>query len=374
MSTVPTSPDATTPAALGEATGSEDPHVLVDRRGRVVWANAAALELIDPGCEGRLWSDVIGMPAEPVAALLSDARRSTSQVPLTMRVTGRTGQLGGVSGARLSALDARVLLRVRSERGGFGELTATLDRLNAEIARRQDVEEELSRVLNTTVLSLQRSNAALSEFAETAAHDLRSPLARISGFAELVADSADLDPASAAMLGRIEQAALDAAELVETLLTEARTRARDNHQDVCLVDLLAWVRSMVDERAVVVRHEDDLPTVRVAEQPVRQLLLNLVQNSAKHRTGPDPAHVLVSVVEASDVCTVSVADDGPGIPEDARATVFERGFSTSAGGTSGLGLHLCRRIVQQHGGTIEVTDSPLGGCAFTFTLPVANAA
>ena len=366
---------ATVPSALAEHEGSHDPHVLIDRAGCVVWANACALRQIDPRCVGRRWADVIGMADDPVEALLADARRSTSPIPLTMEVHGQAGQLaGGVSAWRLSALDPRVVLRVRSQRSGFAELTETLDRLNAEIARRQAVEEELSRVLNTTVLSLQRSNAALSEFAETAAHDLRAPLARISGFAELVADSADLAPQNAEMLGRIERAAIDAAELVETLLAEARARARDNHRDVRLVELVGWVRSMVDERAVQVQHAADLPTVRVAEQPVRQLLLNLVQNSAKHRTGADPACVLVTATALGEHCAVTLADDGPGIPEASRTRVFERGFSTASDGTSGLGLHLCRRIVQQHGGTIEITDSSLGGAAFTFTLPVAPAA
>ena len=106
-------------------------------------------------------------------------------------------------------------------------------------------------------------------------------------------------------------------------------------------------------------------------QAVRQLLLNRVSNAGKHRGRLGPVSVTVEATVADGRCEVLVADDGPGVPLELRDAVFERGVSTEQEGIHGLGLAMCRRIVEEHGGRIALEESASGGALVRFSLPLS---
>lgn len=351
---------------------AQDAVMVVSPDGLVIDADRAAEQLFD-GCRGRLLGEFTLTPADVVLELLQSFRRSTTAVPGRLRLLTKDGaQHLHVRGRRRDRHSDDVEIAVRLAEDRFSELTRALRRTNDEIQRRIDVEEQLRRVWSETVVKLERTNADLRRLAETLAHDLRNPITTIDGFVSLVLADPDLDEGHRRQLERVARAAIGMHDILEGVLLEAMARSEADLADVPLSDLLTWVGQLVDDGAVRVVVAESMPTVHVEVQSVRQLLLNLVSNAAKHRGRQAPAIVTVAAVEHDGACEVTVADDGPGIPEQLREVVFERGVSTEDEGQHGLGLAMCRRIVHEHGGEIRAEASPSGGALFRFTLPLAR--
>jgi two-component system sensor kinase FixL len=103
---------------------------------------------------------------------------------------------------------------------------------------------------------------------------------------------------------------------------------------------------------------------------VQQVLLNLIRNGCEAAADPSSRHVTISSEVSGDTVKVSVEDNGPGIPSDRLATLFEAFRSTKDGGM-GMGLAICRTIVEAHGGSIWAENRPEGGARLSFTLPLA---
>jgi len=351
----------------------QEAELVVAPDGLVVEADEAPVRLLGD-CRGRPLLDVVQTPEDVLDALMAGFRRSTSPVPGRLRLrTAEGSQEMSITGRRRSARERDVVLVVRLVGDRFSELTTALQRTNTEIARRIAVEEQLRRVWGQTVAQLERSNADLLVLGESFAHDLRNPITTISGYVGLVLADPDLPEGTRRQLERVLRAAQGMEDIVEGLLHEAVQRSEAIRVDVELEDVVGWVGSLVDEGAVRVHVERPLPAVHVSLQSVRQLLLNLVSNAAKHRGRAGPAHVTVAARPLGERCEVTVADDGPGIPEERREAVFERGVSTEEEGEHGLGLAMCRRVVQEHGGEIVVESAPGGGALFRFSLPRAGA-
>jgi two-component system sensor histidine kinase KdpD len=113
----------------------------------------------------------------------------------------------------------------------------------------------------------------------------------------------------------------------------------------------------------------DLPSVAGDYALVDQVVSNLLENAARHA----PAHTTVRVrARAGDgVVVIEVADEGGGVPKEVREVIFEPFRSGGRAGSTGVGLAICKAVVDAHGGTIAVGDGPTGGATFTITLPVA---
>ena len=217
---------------------------------------------------------------------------------------------------------------------------------------------------------LQRQNERLEEFARVISHDLRNPLNVALGRLELAQrdhDSPHLDDVARA-LGRMD-------DLIDDVLTAARSgEPVEETEAVALADLAqeCWTTTEKADASLVV--ETDL-TVRADPGRLRQLLANLFRNAIEHgstgnRTGSDDA-----VEHGGDGVTITVgdcesgffvADDGPGIPEDRREDVFDRGFTTDDDGT-GFGLSIVEEAAKAHGWTVDVTESANGGARFEVT-------
>ena len=237
-------------------------------------------------------------------------------------------------------------------------------------SRTGTTEQELRRALDDTVLRLEELLDDAHGFVETVAHDLRAPLAAMSGFAELVAKDDSLPAVSQQLLHRIVLSARTASERVESVLQQARARAGELRDDVDVATCLDWVVDLLDPRAVTVRTTGPLPVVLANEQAVRQVLLNLVGNAATHgATGDQPVAVGVRARRLRDpdqgLWEIEVADDGPGLvsPDDVPAE--------ESRGAHAAGLERTRRLVEQQGGTLSVrTGGPgPGGLTVRFTLP-----
>jgi two-component system sensor histidine kinase KdpD len=120
---------------------------------------------------------------------------------------------------------------------------------------------------------------------------------------------------------------------------------------------------------VDIRLPDLVPLTDADYVLVDQVVTNLLENAARHT--PDGGRITIEVCDHRDVVAVSVSDTGPGVPAAERTTIFEPfRTGTTPNRSSGIGLAICKAIVEAHGGRITVGDAPGGGAMFTFTLPV----
>lgn len=212
-------------------------------------------------------------------------------------------------------------------------------------------------------------------------HDLRTPLTAISGNASnLLTNDAVLDAAARRQICTdIWQDSQWLIGLVENLL--AITRIEDGRMQLRLSpqlveevveEALHHVGTHGAEQRVTAHYPDQVLLADMDARLIMQVVINLVDNALKY--APAPAHVEVTVRPEGQDVAVQVADNGPGIPDDGKDKVFEMFYTGPARVADsrrslGLGLPLCKAIVNAHGGTLTLTDNTPHGCVFTFTLP-----
>ena len=218
--------------------------------------------------------------------------------------------------------------------------------------------------------SLRDKNERLEEFASIVSHDLRNPLNVAQGRLDLAREEHDSEHLDAVA---------DAHERMETLIDDLLTLARDGSggdgaERVPLDEFVGTCWDGVETEAASLRVETDR-TIRADRSRLRQLFENLIRNSVEHGSTGSRAEPGDSVEHAGEGVTVTVgdldggfylADDGPGIAESDRETVFETGYTTSDDGT-GFGLEIVRTVASDHSWDVRVTDGPEGGARFEFT-------
>jgi two-component system sensor histidine kinase KdpD len=133
---------------------------------------------------------------------------------------------------------------------------------------------------------------------------------------------------------------------------------------------LARLAAPLRERKVTARLPEDLPPVHVDGLLVEQVFINLIENATKHTPAGQPIDVEARR-EGSEV-VVEVADRGPGLPAGQEQKIFEKFYGVGAGGGAGLGLTICRAIVEAHGGRIGARNRRDGGAVFRFSLPAGE--
>lgn len=243
---------------------------------------------------------------------------------------------------------------------------------------RRDEIGELALALDEMAARLQALLARERELLANVSHELRTPLARIRVALELAAEEGERPPS----LVGVEDDLAELEGLVADVLTSARLAASEGGAAGFLLNLgpldaAAVVRAAAARlgerhpgRAVRVAVGEGLPAVRADGALVRRVLDNLLENAARYGEGP----IEVAVAAAGDGVVFSVSDRGPGIEPGDLALLFEPFFRAERsrsrrGGGVGLGLTLCRRIVEAHGGRIEAASRPEGGARFSFVLP-----
>jgi two-component system, sensor histidine kinase and response regulator len=243
----------------------------------------------------------------------------------------------------------------------------------------------LSEQRKMLVEQLSKANAAKNRFLGMAAHDLRNPLASIRGIAEFMREGAvgPLTPEQIELVDTIHGAAQSMLVMVNELLDVATIEAGELKLSLEIYnfgDLIAKSVSMINREAVKkkthVTFEAPPEPVKLTIDPakMRQVVDNLVSNAVKYSPPGSTIRTFVTPNPANRTCSFSVRDQGPGIPDDERDKLFKdfsRLSSKPTGGekSTGLGLAICRKIVEAHHGNIVVENLPERGCEFRVTIP-----
>ncbi|MCU4801942.1 PAS domain S-box protein [Halobacteria archaeon HArc-gm2] len=246
----------------------------------------------------------------------------------------------------------------------------------------QDVTEQVEREqrLEELVDRLEASNERLEQFAYAASHDLQEPLRMVSSYLRLIEQryADELDDDGREFIDYAVDGADRMRDMIEGLLQYSRVdTGGGSFEPVDLASVLADVRADLQvtlEESDAEITVDDLPTVEGDDGQLRQLFQNLLDNAVEY-SGDDRPRIDVDAEPAGDEWRVSVSDDGIGIdPEDSGRVfeVFQRLHAPDDYSGTGIGLALCERIVERHGGDIWVASEPGEGATFTFTLPAAG--
>jgi PAS domain S-box-containing protein len=225
--------------------------------------------------------------------------------------------------------------------------------------------------------ALERSNRELEQFAYVASHDLQEPLRAIVGFLQLLQSRYE-DKVDEKGKHYIERT-VKAAHRMQTLIRELLTLSRVNSKGSTFLptDLSLLVQGVLDtlQTTILERKAEVtcaiLPTIRVDAGQIRSLFQNLLLNALHYNESPKPL-VTIGVQELDDTYRFQVQDNGIGISPQFHQRifmVFQRLHTEREYPGTGLGLALCKKIIERHGGTIWVESTPPGGSTFYFTLP-----
>ena len=253
----------------------------------------------------------------------------------------------------------------------YAELLPLLERMDDQTRMLEEQNERLERAV-----TLRR------EFAGNVSHEMKTPLQVIGGYAELLQAGvvSQEDIPRFAELIRTESNSMRS--LIDDVLTLSKLdeRAHEKGDPIELAGLcrraIARLEPAADEREVTVSLVSEEPVVVAGSEALcEQMVYNLVDNAIRH--GSFGGHVEVCVRKEADTVTLTVADDGPGIPADQRDRVFERFYrldtsrSRETGGT-GLGLAIVKHVAESMGGTAHVEESDAGGARFVVTMPAVE--
>ena len=318
--------------------------------------------------EGRLWHDFVH--AEDLAGFADwwDGLRAGPPTTHVYRICRPNGSVVSVE-----TLARRVVLL---EQQAFEVHALTRD-VTDHVERAADLAQQC-RQLQDLIDGVNRSNEDLRHFAADAAHDLRAPLSAISGFAQLLArhEGARLDELSQHFLAMILGATGDMGRLLEAALEYGQLATAG--PQLALVDCTEVVkRAKIRLQAEIERTGADvrlepLPVVYADPVQLGRVFQNLISNACKSAPPGGTVQVVVSARRVARGWHLSVSDDGTGVSLPDRDRIFQlfhRGGDAPHDGGTGIGLTICRTIVERHGGRIWVEDGPGGGSRFAFFLP-----
>lgn len=345
-----------------------DPTIILDDAGKIVLLNARAEKRF-----GYSHNELIGhevtdiIPFGFTERLMDDGLRSAEEA--------LDQQMG--SGAELVALckDGAVfpveIMLTPLQTDDDVLVTAAI----RDISRRKASEAAMLR----KIAELHRSNEELSQFAYIASHDLQEPLRMISSYTQLLAKryAGRLDSDADDFIGF----AVDGAERMQRLIQDLLAYSRVGTDSINLAEVssekaldeaLINLRSAIDDCGAVVTR-DALPTIRADATQLTQLFQNLVGNAIKYRRETTP-HVHISARRnADDKWEFTIKDNGLGIEKQYLTRIFgmfQRLHSREEFSGTGIGLAICKKIVDRHGGNISVESTPGEGSAFHFSLGV----
>lgn len=258
---------------------------------------------------------------------------------------------------------------------GFQQSNARLHELNETLERRV---EERTRELQRRSEDLRRSNEELEKFAYVASHDLQEPLRMVSSYTQLLARryKDQLDEDAEEFIGY----AVDGAERMQTLINELLKYSRVGTQgkELTPTDCEEVLKAACANLKIAMEESESelkfgsLPTVVGDQTQLIQLFQNLIGNAIKFRREGVPPEIEVSARESGGWWIFSVSDNGIGIEAEYVErifVIFQRLHGRVEYPGTGIGLALCKKIVERHGGTIRLESAPGEGSTFHFSLP-----
>lgn len=347
------------------------------------------LDIVFYPASGDLLGDALYEPAgtqDRSASILTEYERAVATWTFT------NNKHAGASTRTLPEAQC-LYLAVRAGKEVFGVIGIALEGRSLEAFENSivlSIVGECALALESDRAAREREEAAVlakneqlrANLLRSIGHDLRTPLTAISGSAAILRKSDEklslgqrCDLADA-----IYHDSLWLIDTVENLL--AITRVEDGTIrlnltseliDEVIEAALSHVAQASRGRTVTIEHTDDILLVRIDVHLIMQVLTNLIMNAFKYT--PEDSTVTVSARREGAFVVVDVADDGPGVPDCDKPHIFERFYTSSnarpvdSRRSIGLGLSLCRSIVEAHGGVIEVRDNHPHGAVFRFTLP-----
>jgi len=299
---------------------------------------------------------------------------------------GRFFLWGGLVAAAIAVFLAFILSR--HTLAPVKALTSAAERLGrGDFSQRVRIKDrgeigELARTFNSMAGDLERAERLRQNMVADVAHELRTPLSNIQGYLEALRDGV-VEPDEETIRSLYEEASL-LSRLVDDLQELSLAEAGELKLEQQAEDIAELIRQAVavvgaQERAgglsLNVELPDKLPLVNIDLRRIGEVLRNLLENAVAH-TGRGGS-ITVAARQQDRWLEVSVTDTGEGIPAKELPNIFERFYRvdksrTRATGGSGLGLTIARRLVEAHGGRIEVQSEPGKGSRFYFTVPVAE--
>jgi PAS domain S-box-containing protein len=345
----------------------QDGVVVYDENERIVFFNPAAQEILGVPREEllggwRTWQP-LGLDGRPMPADERPVARTATTGEACVGVD--VGLRRGDGGVRWTTVSTRALNEEPGPNGRYSVVVAFTD-----ITARREAQE-----------ALERTNAELAQFAYVASHDLSEPLRMVSSYLQLLRRRyhGQIDEDADEFIDFAVEGANRMRALIEDLLAYSRAGRGAEPRAIDLGQVLADVLSslaaaVADARAQV--SVGPMPTVLGDRLALAQVLQNLVANALKFRSGPS-ACVWISAEQVhGGMYRVSVADDGIGIDPRHRERVFkmfQRLHDREAFEGTGIGLAICRKIVERQGGEIRVDGREGGGSVFSFTVPAVSA-
>ena len=365
------------PSVLGEdklrrvVDAALDGMVVIDSAGTVLLYNAACEQLFGYSAEEVLGNNV-NLLMTP-----RDRRNHDTYIRNYLR-TGRAKVIGkgrDVTGRRKDGATFPIRLSVGELRDDADAtlFVGTLHDLTETLRTRARIEE-----LQSELTQVARANA-VGEMGSALAHELTQPLSAVVGFVEASAALIDRGGETTKVREYMDQAvaqSLRAGDVIR-LLREFTARGdtersvKDLNAVVEETCRLATLGTAAEGIELELNLAADLPPVLIDHVQIQQVVLNLVRNSIDALGDSETPAVTVATVPGQEEVEVVVSDNGPGLSAEVRERVFEPFVSTKPDGI-GIGLSICRTIVEAHGGRIAVDAGTGCGAAFRFTVPVLN--
>lgn len=345
--------------------------IVIDASGTVLLYNTACERLF-----GYCAGDVLG---RNVSMLMPSPDRERHDAYIEAYLRTGTAKIIGIGreviGRRQDGSTFPLRLSVGELRGtGDAPLfVGTIHDLTEAQLARERIEE-----LQTELMRVSRASA-LGAMGSVLAHELNQPLSAIASFIEASTALIDEDRGKVSDQARqyIDQAVAQthrAGDVIRRLreFTRKGTHQRSTEDVNAIVEetcALAALGASVEGIDVTLDLAADLPPARIHSIQIQQVVLNLVRNSIDALAGQEVRAITVATARRKDLIEISVHDTGPGLAPVVRERLFEPFVSTKSDGI-GIGLNICRTIVEAHGGTIAADPGSAGGATFRFTLPV----
>jgi len=258
------------------------------------------------------------------------------------------------------------------------ELEKAVHNRTRELQHEVKVRKQGEEQLKLYAAELERSNQALNDFALVASHDLQEPLRKIITFGDRIAQYTELDERGKDYMERMQKATMRMQSFIESLLEYAKVSATPKKLEPVdlnkvIDDVLFDLEARVDQTKGKVTVEN-LPTITGDSFLIRQLFQNLIGNALKFHKEDTPPEIHIKSLETEEKggWVITVKDNGIGFDSKYKDRIlkpFQRLHGRSKYEGSGMGLAICQKIMEHHGGTIKSESSPGNGATFSLTFP-----